>query len=73
MDLNNEFGCTPCFCFGHSSQCSAAPKYQAHEISAHFIRDAERWTAEDELEKPVPLQFNANSQNIGRIKVIIAI
>ncbi|XP_075991196.1 laminin subunit gamma-1 [Anticarsia gemmatalis] len=65
LDINNEFGCTPCFCFGHSSKCSPAPKYQAHEISAHFIRDSEKWTAEDEQEKPAKLQFNANAQNIA--------
>ncbi|XP_060809520.1 laminin subunit gamma-1 [Amyelois transitella] len=65
LDLNNEFGCTPCFCFGHSSQCSSAPKYQAHEISAHYIRDAEKWTAEDERSNPAELRFNANTQNIA--------
>lgn len=65
LDLDNEFGCTPCFCFGHSSQCNSAPYYQASEISAHFIRDAEKWTAEDEYHKPAQLQFNANTQNIA--------
>ncbi|KPJ00552.1 Laminin subunit gamma-1 [Papilio xuthus] len=65
LDIENEFGCTPCFCFGHSSQCSSAPKYQAYEITAHFIRDAEKWGAEDDQRKPAPLQFNANTQNIA--------
>ncbi|RVE52211.1 hypothetical protein evm_003130 [Chilo suppressalis] len=65
LDLSNEFGCTPCFCFGHSSQCSAAPKYQAHELSAHFIRDSERWAAEDDQRRPTQLMFNANNQNIA--------
>ncbi|XP_039763394.1 laminin subunit gamma-1 [Pararge aegeria] len=65
LDIGNEFGCTPCFCFGHSSQCSPAPKYQAHEISAHFIRDAEKWTAEYYNHTSAPLKFNANMQNIA--------
>uniref|UniRef100_A0A2A4JWY1 Laminin subunit gamma-1 n=1 Tax=Heliothis virescens TaxID=7102 RepID=A0A2A4JWY1_HELVI len=65
LDIVNEFGCTPCFCFGHSSQCSSAPKYQAHETSAHFIRDSEKWAAEDEQERTAKLQFNANTQNIA--------
>ncbi|XP_028035475.1 laminin subunit gamma-1 [Bombyx mandarina] len=65
LDLQNEFGCTPCFCFGHSSQCSSAPKYQVHDISAHFIRDSEKWDAVDETGKPAQLQFNANTQNIA--------
>ncbi|XP_068633205.1 laminin subunit gamma-1 [Battus philenor] len=65
LDLENEFGCTPCFCFGHSSQCSSAPKYQASELTAHFIRDAEKWGAEDDQKRSVPLMFNANAQNIA--------
>ncbi|XP_037977855.2 laminin subunit gamma-1 [Plutella xylostella] len=65
LDLTNDFGCTPCFCFGHSSECDSAPKYQAALISAHFIRDSEKWKAEDDHRSIVPLQFNANTQNIA--------
>ncbi|XP_063546963.1 laminin subunit gamma-1 [Cydia strobilella] len=64
LDLDNEFGCTPCFCFGHSSQCNSAPKYQSYELSAHFLRDSEKWSAETDRREPAALQFNANTQNI---------
>ncbi|GBP01911.1 Laminin subunit gamma-1, partial [Eumeta japonica] len=64
MDIENEFGCTPCFCYGHSSACRSAPKYIRHSAISHFIRDVEKWGAQDDHRQSAPLQYNANSQNI---------
>ncbi|XP_064457402.1 laminin subunit gamma-1-like isoform X3 [Ornithodoros turicata] len=44
---DNEFGCTPCFCFGHSSVCQSARGYSKYSISSTFSRDRERWRALD--------------------------
>lgn len=34
----------PCFCYGHSSRCSAQPGFSAHNIASTFANDLEGWT-----------------------------
>lgn len=65
LDFENEFGCTPCFCFGHSSECSHAPGYSKYQIESGFAKNQERWKAIDERGRPVSLQFNAMTNSIG--------
>ena len=38
LDLENEFGCMACFCFGHSSQCVSSKQFSTHLISSDFER-----------------------------------
>lgn len=45
LQLENEQGCLPCFCYGHSSSCSSTPAYTATTIESSFLQDNENWRA----------------------------
>uniref|UniRef100_A0A8C4DYK9 Laminin subunit gamma-1 n=1 Tax=Dicentrarchus labrax TaxID=13489 RepID=A0A8C4DYK9_DICLA len=39
LDPTNPQGCTPCFCFQHSSVCDSAEGFSVHSVSSSFYRD----------------------------------
>ncbi|XP_050312344.1 laminin subunit gamma-1-like [Anthonomus grandis grandis] len=65
LDLENEFGCTPCFCYGHSSKCDSASGYSRYTLESSFAKGAEKWRAEDHNGRNVPIKYEAISQSIG--------
>ncbi|KAL3091629.1 hypothetical protein niasHT_024211 [Heterodera trifolii] len=48
LSSSNPFGCSPCFCFGHSSVCSAAEGYFAVNVSSQFFESTEDWSGGSE-------------------------
>ncbi|UYV66194.1 K02A2.6-like [Cordylochernes scorpioides] len=65
LKLHNEFGCLPCFCYGHSSICMSAPGFSELSIDSSFTRDKEKWETIDIKGQEVPFQHNSIGQNIG--------
>lgn len=45
LALNNEFGCSPCFCYGHSSVCSSADGFYAYNETTSFPENVQHFTA----------------------------
>ncbi|XP_018564354.1 laminin subunit gamma-1-like isoform X1 [Anoplophora glabripennis] len=65
LDFDNKFGCTPCFCYGHSSLCKSAPGYSKYLLESSFSRNSERWRAEDEYGRSVNLKYDTFTQSVG--------
>ncbi|XP_056648982.1 laminin subunit gamma-1-like isoform X1 [Diorhabda sublineata] len=65
LQLENPFGCTPCFCYGHSSSCKSTPGYSKYTIESTFARSDEKWTAEDINGRSSPLKYDSFTQSIG--------
>lgn len=64
LDLDNDFGCTPCFCYGHSSECIPAPGYSRYQHESVFARNNERWGAVERNDKSVAVEYDKESQTI---------
>lgn len=60
----NPWGCTPCFCYGHTEQCQARPRMVASKVLSDFSRGPEDWVAE-EAGRPSTSSYNAYQQLVS--------
>ncbi|KFW86705.1 Laminin subunit gamma-1, partial [Manacus vitellinus] len=67
LDSSNPRGCTPCFCFGHSSVCTSAVGYSIYSITSNFQFGEDEWRAEQRDGSEVLLQWSAETRDISVI------
>uniref|UniRef100_A0AAR2M094 Uncharacterized protein n=1 Tax=Pygocentrus nattereri TaxID=42514 RepID=A0AAR2M094_PYGNA len=67
LDSQNPQGCTPCFCFLHSTVCESADGYSINTITSTFNRDDEGWKGQQRDGSSVPVHWSASSQEISLI------
>ncbi|XP_030063379.1 laminin subunit gamma-1 [Microcaecilia unicolor] len=67
LDPTNPRGCTPCFCFGHSSVCTNAESYSIYTISSTFQIDEEGWRAEQRDGREILLRWSRENRDISVI------
>ncbi|NWX38192.1 LAMC1 protein, partial [Notiomystis cincta] len=67
LESSNPRGCTPCFCFGHSSVCTSAVGYSSYSITSNFDFGEDEWHAEQRDGSQVLLQWSAETQDISVI------
>ena len=48
LEMENEFGCYPCFCYSHIDSCEPSPTHYKADHSSNFAYNKEHWTVEDE-------------------------
>ncbi|XP_022106018.1 laminin subunit alpha-1-like [Acanthaster planci] len=61
LQPTNPDGCQPCFCYGHGSQCNAAPGYIASSIADDFTAQGSRsWSATE----PTALMVNPDNMRV---------
>ncbi|XP_059200059.1 laminin subunit gamma-1 isoform X2 [Centropristis striata] len=67
LDPQNAQGCTPCFCFQHSSVCDSADGFSVHTVTSSFHRDDDQWTGQQRDGSSVPVQWSPSGQEISLI------
>lgn len=48
LQLDNEYGCYPCFCYSHIDSCEPSPTHYKANHESDFQYNKEHWTVEDE-------------------------
>uniref|UniRef100_A0A8C3TBV3 Laminin subunit gamma-3 n=1 Tax=Chelydra serpentina TaxID=8475 RepID=A0A8C3TBV3_CHESE len=62
LQPHNPAGCTGCFCYGHSTVCTAAAQYEVHHVRSDFSQGPEGWRAEAPGGKEVLLRWAGRVQ-----------
>ncbi|XP_015668611.1 laminin subunit gamma-2 [Protobothrops mucrosquamatus] len=64
LNARNPEGCSPCFCYGHSTTCSSGKNYSVYKITTTFQQGDEGWQAQ-ENGSPLQLQWSPQHKEIS--------
>ncbi|KAM6047471.1 laminin subunit gamma-3 isoform 1-T1 [Theristicus caerulescens] len=57
LQPHNPAGCTSCFCYGHSTACTAADGYEVTQVLSDFSQGLEGWAAAAPGTTDLPLRW----------------
>ncbi|NWY56691.1 LAMC3 protein, partial [Chionis minor] len=57
LQPHNPAGCTSCFCYGHSTACTAADGYEVTQVRSDFSQGLEGWAASAPGTADLPLRW----------------
>ncbi|ESO12949.1 hypothetical protein HELRODRAFT_188055 [Helobdella robusta] len=64
LAYDNALGCTKCFCYGHSSECSLHDGYHIMEIKSSFRLGSDGWKGEAGSEDAVDVEHLSENNEI---------
>ncbi|KAK5860486.1 hypothetical protein PBY51_021960 [Eleginops maclovinus] len=67
LDPHNPQGCTPCFCFQHSSVCDSADGFTIHTVSSAFSSGDEQWSGQQRDGGSVSVLWSSSGQEVSLI------
>ncbi|KAM5148303.1 laminin subunit gamma-1 [Mantella aurantiaca] len=65
MDPVNPRGCTPCFCYGHSSVCISAEGFTVSTITSTFETDTDGWIAQQRDGAEFPITWVSETSSLS--------
>ncbi|CAK8690685.1 unnamed protein product [Clavelina lepadiformis] len=61
LQASNPYGCTSCFCYGHSASCEVAEGFTVAYVLSEFNTDSDGWQGLDRYQDPEAVSYTGDA------------